>query len=264
MPSRPAADAPGSLAPAVCFGAVMHERLVQAHNRFVYPTAFVRLPLSRLGEIRAPLLGIDRFNLFSVLSRDHGRRDGSPLLPWLRGILAERGLAAVCDGEVVLQTMPRVMGFVFNPVSFWFCHDRDGALRVVLAEVSNTFGERHNYLVHHPDHSPIRPGDELTARKLFHVSPFFPLRGEYRFRFDTRGPAHVVHIDLWDEGRRQLGTCLAGRAQALDGRAMGKWLLRHPFLTLGVIARIHWQALRLAFKRVSFHRKPAPPLEETT
>lgn len=127
MPSRPTADAPGSLAPAVCFGAVMHERLVQAHNRFVYPTAFVRLPLSRLGEIRAPLLGIDRFNLFSVLSRDHGRRDGSPLLPWLRGILAERGLAAVCDGEVVLQTMPRVMGFVFNPVSFWFCHDRDGA-----------------------------------------------------------------------------------------------------------------------------------------
>jgi DUF1365 family protein len=96
------------------------------------------------------------------------------------------------------------------------------------------------------------------------VSPFFPLRGEYRFRFDTRGPAHVVHIDLWDDGQRQLGTCLAGRAQALDGRAMGKWLLRHPFLTLGVIARIHWQALRLAAKRVSFHRKPAPPLEETT
>ena len=83
MPSpRPAA--PDALAPAVCFGAVMHERLVQAHNRFTYPTAFVRLPLSHLGEIRAPLLGIDRFNVFSVRTRDHGRRDGSPLLPWLR------------------------------------------------------------------------------------------------------------------------------------------------------------------------------------
>ncbi|WP_374240716.1 DUF1365 domain-containing protein [Zoogloea sp.] len=262
MTDAPAA--PGPLSPAVCFGAVMHERLVQAHNRFVYPTAFVRLPLGRLDEIRAPLLGIDRFNLFSVLSRDHGRRDGSPLLPWLRGILAERGLAGVCDGEVVLQTMPRVMGFVFNPVSFWFCHDRDGALRVVLAEVNNTFGERHNYLVHHPDLRPIRPADELVARKLFHVSPFFPLRGEYRFRFSTRGRVHVVHIDLWDNGQRQLGTCLSGHAQPLDGRALGTWLLRHPFLTLGVIARIHWQALRLAFKRVSFHRKPAPPLEETT
>ena len=88
-------------------------------------------------------------------------------------------------------------------------------------------------------------------------------QGWVMFAKPQRHPAEL-HIDLWDEGRRQLGTCLAGRAQALDGRAMGKWLLRHPFLTLGVIARIHWQALRLAFKRVSFHRKPAPPLEETT
>lgn len=259
--SRVALDA---FAPAACFGAVMHERHVQAHNRFVYPTAFLRLPLSRLDELRVPLLGIDRFNLFAFHNRDHGRRDGSPLLPWLRGILAERGLAGVCDGEVVLQAMPRVLGYVFNPVSFWFCHDRAGALRVVLAEVNNTFGEHHNYLVHHPDLRPIQPGDELVAQKLFHVSPFFPVRGEYRFRFDSRGAVHAVDVDLWDGGVRQLGTRLSGRAEALDGRAMAKWLLRHPLMTLGVIARIHWQALRLALRRVTFHRKPAPPIEETT
>lgn len=252
------------LAPAACFGAVMHERHVQADNRFVYPAAFLRLPLSRLDRLRVPLLGIDRGNLFAVLSRDHGARDGSPLLPWLRALLAERGLAAACDGEVVLQTMPRVLGYVFNPVSFWFCHDRDGALRVVLAEVNNTFGERHNYLVHHPDLAPIRPGDTLTARKVFHVSPFFPVGGEYRFRFDGRGAIHAVAIELWDGGVRQLSTRLSGRAEPLDGRAMSKWLLRHPFMTLGVIARIHWQALRLAVRRARFHRKPAPPLEETT
>ena len=256
-----AADA---LQPAVCFGAVMHERHVQAHNRFVYPTAFLRLPLSRLDTLRVPLLGIERAGVFSFRNRDHGARDGSALLPWIHALLRAQGLAEICDGEIVLQTMPRIFGFVFNPVSFWFCHDRAGALRVVLAEVSNTFGERHNYLVHHPDQRPIVSGDELRASKCFHVSPFFPLRGEYRFRFDTRGPAHVVHIDLWDDGQRQLGTCLAGRAEALDGRAMRKWLARQPFMTLGVVARIHWQALRLALRRVSFFRKPPPPIEETT
>ena len=256
-----AADA---LQPAVCFGAVMHERHVQAHNRFIYPTAFLRLPLSRLATLRAPLLGIERGNVFSFRNRDHGARDGSPLLPWIHALLRAQGLAEICDGEIVLQTMPRIFGFVFNPVSFWFCHDRAGALRVVLAEVSNTFGERHNYLVHHPDQRPIVSGDELRATKCFHVSPFFPVRGEYRFRFEQRGAVHAVSIDLWDGGELQLSTRLSGRAQALDGGAMRKWLARQPFMTLGVVARIHWQALRLALRRVSFFRKPPPPIEETT
>ena len=259
--ARPAADA---LQPAVCFGAVMHERHVQAHNRFIYPTAFLRLPLSRLATLRAPLLGIERASVFSFRNRDHGARDGSPLLPWIQTLLRAQGLAELCDGEIVLQTMPRIFGFVFNPVSFWLCHDRAGALRVVLAEVSNTFGERHNYLVHHPDQRPIVAGDELRATKCFHVSPFFPVRGEYRFRFEQRGAVHAVSIDLWDGGELQLSTRLSGRAQALDGGAMRKWLARQPFMTLGVVARIHWQALRLALRRVSFFRKPPPPIEETT
>jgi hypothetical protein len=258
---RAAADA---LQPAVCFGAVMHERHVQAHNRFVYPTAFLRLPLERLDTLRVPLLGIERANVFTFRNRDHGARDGSPLLPWIRTLLREQGLDPVCDGEIVLQTMPRIFGFVFNPVSFWFCHDRAGAVRVVLAEVSNTFGERHNYLVHHPDQRPIVSGDELRATKCFHVSPFFPVRGEYRFRFEQRGAVHAVSIDLWDGGELQLSTRLSGRAQALDGRAMRKWFVRQPFMTLGVVARIHWQALRLALRRVSFFRKPPPPIQETT
>ena len=255
---------PDALQPAVCFGAVMHERHVQAHNRFVYPSAFLRLPLGRLDQVRAPLLGIERANLFSFRSRDHGARDGSPLLPWIRALLNERGLAAACDGEIVLQTMPRILGFVFNPVSFWFCHDHAGGLRAVLAEVNNTFGERHNYLLHHADLRPIGAGDELRASKRFHVSPFFPVRGEYRFCFEQRGAVHAVSIELWDGGERQLSTRLAGRAEAVGGASMAKWLARQPFMTLGVVARIHWQALRLALRRVSFFRKPAPPLEETT
>lgn len=255
---------PGALDAAVCFGAVVHERHTRAHNRFVYPTAFLRLPLGRIDRLRVPLLGIERRNVFSVVARDHGQRDGSPLLPWLGDVLGHHGLSTVCDGEVVLHTMPRIFGFVFNPVSFWLCHDAAGRLRVVLAEVSNTFGEHHNYLVRHPDVRPIEAGDELRATKVFHVSPFFPVRGEYRFRFERRGPVHAVAIDYWDGGERQLSTRVAGRAEALSGRAMGKWLLRYPFMTVGVVARIHWQALRLALRRVSIHRKPVPPIEETS
>lgn len=260
----PATAAVGDLEPAVCFGAVMHERHVAAHNRFVYPSAFLRLPLSQIDALRVPLLGIERAAAFSFRRRDHGARDGSPLLPWLHHILDAHGLRHACDGEVVLQTMPRVLGYVFNPVSFWFCHDASGRLRVVLAEVSNTFGERHNYRVHHPDLRPIESGDELRASKIFHVSPFFPVRGEYRFRFERRPGLHAVTVDLWDDGVLQLSTRLGGRAEALDGRAMRRWLLRQPFMTLGVIARIHWQALRLAVRRVRFHSKPLPPLEETS
>lgn len=252
------------LSAAVCFGAVMHERHTVAHNRFVYPAAFLRLPLSEIDGLQVPLLGIERSNVFSFRQADHGARDGSPLLPWLHRILDMHGVRQVCDGEVVLQTMPRVLGYVFNPVSFWFCHDAAGFLRVVLAEVNNTFGERHNYLVHHPDLRVIASGDELRASKIFHVSPFFPVRGEYRFRFERRHGVHAVQVDLWDAGVLQLSTRLGGRAEALDGRAMRRWLLRQPFMTLGVIARIHWQALRLALRRVRFHPKPQPPLEETS
>lgn len=255
---------PSALDPVVCFGTVLHERMTEARNRFVYPLAYLRLPLSRWSQIRAPLLGLDCAGVFGVYSGDHGARDGSPLLPWVRALLAEHRLDAVCDGEVVLQAFPRMFGYVFNPVSFWFCHDRDSRLRVVLAEVNNTFGERHNYLVHHADLRPIISGDELHARKVFHVSPFFPVSGEYRFRFGLDGAAHAVQIDYWNEGVCQLRTCIAGHAEMLDGKALRRWLLRFPFMTLGVMVRIHWQALRLWRRRVSFFRKPLPPMKETT
>lgn len=242
----------------------MHARHWPVMHRFAYPIAWVRLPLSRLDTLGNALFGVERARLFSFRNRDHGARDGSPLLPWIQDLLARHGLAASCDGEVVLQTFPRLFGFVFNPVSFWYCHDRDGALRAVLCEVSNTFGERHNYLVAHPDARPITNGDRFRSSKVFHVSPFFPVRGEYEFRFVQRGTISSVSIDLFDGGRHQLTTRLSGRSGALSPAALGRVALRFPLMTLGVVFRIHWQALKLFAKRVPFHRKPVPPLQETT
>lgn len=252
------------LAATVGAGVVMHERRLPWLHRFSYAVRFLRVPLSQWGELRAAGLGIDRPGLLGLHSCDHGPRDGTPLLPWIRQRLAERGLDAVCDGEVVLQTCPRVFGFVFNPVSFWLCHDRDARLRAVLAEVNNTFGEHHDYWVVRDDCGPIEPGETLRARKVFHVSPFFPVSGEYRFDFDQRDDCSVVRIDYWDAGDLRLVTRIGGRLEPLTAASVRRWLIGFPLLTVGVVWRIHWQALRLWLRGAKFHRKPDPPVARIT
>ena len=236
----------------VSYGAAMHERHAPVSNRFSYGLFTLCLPLSRLGELRLPLLGINRFNFMAFHERDHGARDGSPLLPWIRELLARHGLGEIANGEVMIQTLPRLFGYVFNPVSFWYCLDNDNQIRAVLAEVNNTFGGHHNYLIAHVDGRIIENDDVLSARKLLHVSPFFPVRGEYRFRFWQRGGYAGVALDYFDGGMKMLTTRLSGRPQALTTRNLLAAWLRCPLLTLGVIARIHWQAVRLLMLRVPF------------
>ena len=255
------------MTPALCTGTVMHARFAArqspAAHAFVYPLFFLALPLSRLDQAGNAWFGIERARPASLRFRDHGARDGSPPEPWIRRLLAAEGITAA-DGEVVLQTYPRLCGFVFNPVSFWFCHDRGGALRAVLAEVRNTFGDHHNYLIAHADQRPISAADRLRARKLFHVSPFFPVDGDYLFRFEIDGARRRVEIDYWLAGERVLATAVEGHALPLDALTMRRALLRQPLLTLGVVWRIHWQALRLWAKRAVFHSRPTPPLQETS
>lgn len=253
---------PAPLAPGVIFGSVMHARHAPVTHRFAYPLACLRLPLSQLDSLRVPLLGIDRRNVFNLCFADHGKGDGGDPRVWVRDVLASRGLDEIVDGEIVLQTFPRLFGYVFNPVSFWLCHDRRGELRAVVAEVNNTFGERHSYVAAHDNGAPITSDDELLARKVFHVSPFLAVRGEYRFRFVESAQHSRIHVDLWDAGRRVLSTCLQGPIAPLDATAMRRWLWRHPAMTAQVMLRIHAQAWRLWRKRVPFFRKPVPPVED--
>lgn len=250
------------MTPELCIGSVLHARHAPVVNRFSYPLFFLRLPLSRIGTLNTRMLGVNRLAPMRVNFADHGSRDGSNPIDWARTLLRRHRIEA--DGEIVLQTMPRLMGYVFNPVSFLFCHDAQSHLLAVLCEVNNTFGERHNYIVAHADRRPIGSSDSLWARKVFHVSPFFPVRGEYRFRFLRHGTVQAVSIDYYDGGQLMLTTRVAGRAQPLGEAALFATLLRFPLMTLGVVARIHWQALRLALRRVTFFRKPQPPLEETS
>jgi DUF1365 family protein len=245
----------------------MHARLPSpaspVANHFSYPLFFIALPLSHLTTATNRWFSIDRRAPLALYGSDHGQRDNSSLLPWIRNLLAAEGITTA-DGEVVLQAFPRVFGMVFNPVSFWFCHDRDGNLRAVLAEVNNTFGERHNYLVAHPDQRPILADDRLSARKVFHVSPFYPVLGEYRFRFQLSAQRRRVDIDYFQDGQRVLVTAVEGKVETLDAASARRAALRFPLLAIGIVVRIHWQALRLALRRVQFFRKPQPPLQETT
>lgn len=231
-------------------GQVMHRRLRPVANRFVYPVFAVRVNLSALGRLTGPWFGVDCLRPLSLRTRDYGPRDGSDLLAWIRSLLRDAGLSV--DGEVWLQTFPRVAGWMFNPVSFWYCHDVDGTLRAVLAEVNNTFGQCHCYLLCARDGGPILGNAVLTCRKQLHVSPFCRVEGGYQFRFIESSATAVVRIDYHDRDGLLLRTAIGGRLQPFDAVHLRRVLLRQPLLALQVICRIHWQALRLWIKGVPF------------
>jgi hypothetical protein len=264
MPAR----APASVA-AIGLGSIRHCRLRPAVNAFVYRGFFLRLPLRALAARPWPwrLLARNRAGLFALHDADHG--DGGPLLEWVQRLLASAGVDDA-TGEIWLQAFPRVAGYVFNPVSFWFCERADGALRAIVCEVNNTFGDRHAYLLAHADGRPLRNGEALVALKRFYVSPFCAVAGTYRFRFAS-APAHgdtparcVARIDHEDDDGPLLQTSIEGRLAPLTDRALARAFLCYPAFTIGVVARIHWQALRLWIRRVPLHRRPQPPVVGVT
>lgn len=236
-------------------GRVMHERLRPVRHRFTYPVFCVRCDLARLSSLRRWWFGIDRWAPLGLRLCDHGACDGGDLQRWMRDELARAGIPA--DGAIWLQTMPRIFGYAFNPVSFWFCHDRDGQLRALLAEVRNTFGARHRYLLSAPGHAPIDADTELTCRKEFHVSPFCRVEGSYAFRVREQGARMCVTIDYRDRDGLLIRTAIGTKAAPLTGARALLALLRQPWMTVAVVVWIHWEALRLLVKRVPFFgRKP--------
>ena len=238
----------------VGFGEVRHTRLRPTRNAFAYPTCFLLLPLRQLRAEGSGALARNRRAALSFWDRDHGDGRGDALA-WLDETLAREGIHDAA-GEVWLQCYPRVLGHAFKPVSFWYCHRADGTLRAVLAEVNNTFGERHCYLLDEPAW-----GAAQEARKVFHVSPFCPVEGRYRFRFllSHERERVVARVDYDDDQGPLLLTSVSGALQPATASALRAALWRHPVLTLGVVARIHWQALRLWGRGLPFFHKPPAP-----
>ena len=243
---------------AIYTAKVMHKRLFPKVNQFTYGVYYLALPLDQLGRLDDGWrFGVNRRALVSFHERDHGARDGSPLEPWIRGILAEHA-AHVAITDITLITMPRIFGYVFNPVSFWMCFDASQQLRAVLAEVHNTFGEAHNYLIVHSDGRALAADDLLYARKIFHVSPFLPREGSYQFRFAYNPESMGVTINYYDaEGQLQLITMLSGQFNAFNRMNLRRAFWQHKLVTLKTISLIHYQAIKLIAKGVHYIVKPA-------
>ena len=245
-----------TLKPLLGFGQVRHMRLKPARNAFAYSTYFLMLPMRAMQANKAHGLAHNRHALLSFFDRDHG--DGREnAVSWIDELLRREGVEDA-KGEIWLHTYPRVLGYTFKPVSFWYCHAGDGSLRTIVVEVNNTFGERHCYLLDKPVY-----GRELKADKVFHVSPFCTLEGGYRFRFmrSDKGGIHqtVARIDYDDNAGPLLETSVSGTLEPITQSSLRKALWGYPAMTFGVIARIHWQAFKLWRKHVPFISKPRSP-----
>ena len=250
-------------APQIGFGEVRHTRLKPVRHAFAYDTYFLMLPMRTLKREGSRTLAHNRFAALSFFDADHGDGRGPQMggaLAWLDELLALEGIDDA-DGEVWLHCYPRVLGHTFKPVSFWYCHRLDGTLRAVVVEVNNTFGERHCYLLDAPCF-----GVEQCAAKVFHVSPFCPVEGRYRFRFMVTPDRSrtVACIDFDDESGPLIETSVSGTLYALTPQTLRRALWRYPAMTLGVVLRIHWQALKLFSKKARFFGKPPPPKSFTT
>ena len=247
--------------PLIGFGQVRHARLRPARHAFAYGTFFLMLPMRSLAVLGSKALAVNRFGAISFHDRDHGDgRDASQggALAWLDTLLQSEGIADA-NGEVWLHCYPRIFGFTFKPVSFWYCHDASDRLRAIVVEVNNTFGERHCYLLDKPQW-----GIEQTADKVFHVSPFCSVEGQYRFRFMRTSDRTVARIDHDDALGALIQTSVSGHLVALNTRSQWQALLRYPLMTVMVVVRIHWQAFKLWRKKVTFFSKPTPPQDFVT
>jgi hypothetical protein len=245
---------------ALYLGHVLHRRLRPCVHVLRYRVLHMALDIDRIDDVAARLLLFSRgqFNLFSFHNRDVG--NGGPLRAHAERLLNEAGITPD-GGRIVLLTMPRILGYAFNPLSTWFCHGADGALRAVIYEVSNTFGERHNYVM------AAEPGAGTlhhSAPKRFHVSPFLPMDLDYAFRIQPPGERLGIGITVSDAQGPVLAAVHTARRKALSDAALLRAAIAYPLATLKVTAGIHWEALKLWIKRVPLFRKPPPPAQSVT
>src|SRR5271165_2422194 len=241
--------------PGLYVGAVMHRRQRPRRHRFEYRVFWLLLDLDSLRETASAvkLLSIERFNLISFYARDHADgRDGS-LRDKIASLARVAGFAA--DGPIRLLTMPRVLGYVFNPISVYFCHDARDRPTAIVWEVSNTFGERHSYVIGVDD--PDAKVQRQRCMKELHVSPFIGMGIEYRFRVVDRRDGLTIGIADYDCNGLLMSAALTAERRPLTDRALLAAFARMPFETVKVTAAIRWEALRLWLKGARFTRGPA-------
>ena len=250
---------PQPLISALYPGHVSHARLKPRVHRLSYRIYSLLLDLDELGTVdrRLKWFSVDRFNLFSFHLKDRGDRSGHDLKGQVESAMRAAGVEPD-GGPIRLLTMPRLLGWAFNPVSTYFCYSRDGTLVAIFWEVDNTFHQRHAYMI---PVETVGPGGEIVQHcdKAFYVSPFMDMDLHYEFHVYPPEETLSIRIDTFDSEGKVLGARHVARKQELTDRALLRAFFAIPFLTLRVIGGIHWEALKIWLKRVRLRSRPAPP-----
>lgn len=253
----------------LAWGLVKHQREQPKPNGFTTGACFVRLVFSNTDRTQNHTYPvIDGTGLVSVSASDYGLKPHTQKFPeFVQQLRTQMEVETneALKGCVHLHTFPKVLGYVFNPVSFWYFHNEEQQCRVILCEVNNTFGERHFYLLNAPkNRAPLNKGMLLHSKKEFHVSPFFPVSGRYEFRFVSNNKHSLARINYFEGTVQQLSTSVSGTLLTPSTQLWVKTLVKYGWFTLAVVLKIHWQALKLLLKGAKFHGKPTPSSQTIT
>ncbi len=252
------------LSSGLYIGEVVHQRFEPSRHRLRYGLVQVLLDLDELPRLseRLRLFSHNRLNIFGFNDSDHGEGAGAPLRDRVEQVLSQAGLATR-GGQIALLCIPRVFGYAFNPLSIYYCHNEFGALIAMIYEVNNTFGQCHTYLI--PISGNAGGRIKQICNKEFFVSPFMDMNMTYRFTISKPGSEIMTSVlGLNDVGKPILFASFSGLRREISDAALWKVLMTFPFWTVGVVAAIHWEALKLFIKGIGLRRRPAPPDQPIT
>ena len=242
---------------------VMHRRYFPQTYKFNYKVFSFLIDIDRVKEKNKPgLISFNRFNLFSIHTKDHGARDGTSWRVWVDSLLDKENLSQA-KASIKLLCFPHILGYAFNPISLWYCYGDDHKLYAIICEVSNTFGEHHHYLLHN-NGQPY--GEEILAQKNknFHVSPFINMHAEYRFKFDQPDDELKIIINEYQDQNLMLTATQIGKKIPLTNKNLLKQFFSLPLMTMKIMLMIHWQALKIWLRGGQYHKKPSAPKEDYT
>lgn len=240
--------------PLIIKGEIMHYRFFPKKNHFNYKSTYISFPISLIKQLKKFLFSVSRFNLFGFYYSDYCNKNSNNIHSWIYQILQENNIINITN--IVLITHPRVLGYVFNPVSFWLCFDNKNQLISVLSEVNNTCGQKHNYLCFKEQLEPIGSNDWIESKKEFYVSPFMKIEGKYKFRFEFTDNGLNFFINYLVDEKLKLSTSLKCQFQEFNSKNLLARFLKMPFFTFKTIILIHYQAIKLYLKNIKYYKCP--------